>query len=519
MARAAELVAARRAGRPRRRLQHHPDRRRRLQARALARRRPVRARSRRGLRAAARSRAGPTRCASSTRTSASSPSGIISATPSPATPASASTICCSTRPRPSGSRRAGVDRATPRPAEGQRPRAGVDRARRWRQAPLEPMEALLAEELPDGPGWQYEPKWDGFRCLAVTRRRRGRPCGRSRASRSAAISPKSSAMLGRLKADRFILDGELVIVAGGRVRSTRCSCASTRPKSRVRKLAAATPALFMAFDCLAPAASCLPAQPLAKRRAALEQLLAQRRVDVLLLSPATADRQTRARLARAQRRRARRGHRQAARPALPAGRAGDGQGQAAPHRRLRRRRLPLRARKGKQVGSLLLGLYDDAGLLDHVGFTSSIAAKDRPGLDRASWRRLVGAPGFTGNAPGGPSRWSTERTAEWQPLEPKLVVEVLYDQVTGEPFPPRHQACSAAAPTRRPASARWSSLRHPLTPAQLTQLMNITDSRIRMHSILWRQQGMKDRPARHLPSRSTKAQPSRFLYEICVRQA
>jgi ATP-dependent DNA ligase len=87
----------------------------------------------------------------------------------------------------------------------------------------------------------------------------------------------------------------------------------------------------------------------------------------------------------------------------------------------------------REVGSLLLGLYDDAGKLDHVGFTSTIANGDRAALTR-KLEALRRPPGFTGNAPGAPSRWSTERSAAWEPLRPELVVEVRFDQVTGRRF-------------------------------------------------------------------------------------
>jgi ATP-dependent DNA ligase len=90
------------------------------------------------------------------------------------------------------------------------------------------------------------------------------------------------------------------------------------------------------------------------------------------------------------------------------------------------------ASKKKEVGSLLLGLYED-GLLHHVGFTSSMAAASRPELTR-KLEALIEPPGFTGHAPGGPSRWSTNRSAEWQPLRPELVVEVEYDHFTGARF-------------------------------------------------------------------------------------
>jgi ATP-dependent DNA ligase len=85
------------------------------------------------------------------------------------------------------------------------------------------------------------------------------------------------------------------------------------------------------------------------------------------------------------------------------------------------------------VGSLLLGLYDDNGLLHHVGFTSAIRSQEKPALTE-KLEKLIAPPGFTGNAPGGPSRWSTKRSAEWQPLRPKLVVEVSYDHFSGDRF-------------------------------------------------------------------------------------
>ena len=93
-----------------------------------------------------------------------------------------------------------------------------------------------------------------------------------------------------------------------------------------------------------------------------------------------------------------------------------------------------RYNEGKPVvGSLLLGLYDDDGTLNHVGFTSSIAREDKPALTK-KLEKLIGPPGFTGNAPGGASRWSTARSAEWQPLRPKLVIEVSYDHFSGDRF-------------------------------------------------------------------------------------
>jgi len=89
--------------------------------------------------------------------------------------------------------------------------------------------------------------------------------------------------------------------------------------------------------------------------------------------------------------------------------------------------------KAPLVGSLLLGLYDREGKLDHVGFTSSIQEKERKALTK-KLKEIIKPPGFTGRSPGGPSRWSTKRSAEWQPLAPKLVVEVQFDHFTGGRF-------------------------------------------------------------------------------------
>jgi ATP-dependent DNA ligase len=116
---------------------------------------------------------------------------------------------------------------------------------------------------------------------------------------------------------------------------------------------------------------------------------------------------------------------------------------------------------GGRVGSLLLGLYDSGGLLHHVGFTSGIADSDKAAFT-ARLEALVGAPGFTGDAPGGPSRWSTERSADWQPLRPELVVEVRYDQVTGGRF--RHGTRLLRwRPDKAPAQCTFDQLARPET--------------------------------------------------------
>jgi ATP-dependent DNA ligase len=332
---------------------------------------------------------------------------------------------------------------------------------------IAPMEALLAEQLPDGPGWQYEPKWDGFRCIAVRDgaevelwSKSGKPLGR--------YFPEVAEMIARLNASRLVLDGELLIATGGAIAFDALQLRLHPAASRVAKLAAETPAMLMAFDCLAAGRTMLANRPLSERRAELEQLLGRESEPMLLLSPATPDRgealgwlkRTGAALDGVIAKRVDQAYQPGERAMI----------------KVKQRRTAdcvvggfRYGRNDKLVASLLLGLYDDAGLLHHVGFTSSIAAKDRPGWTK-ELTRLIAPPGFTGNAPGGPSRWSTDRTSEWQPLEPKIVVEVLYDQVTSGRF--RHGTrLLRRRPDKAPKQCTCQQLAHPLTPAKLKQLI------------------------------------------------
>jgi ATP-dependent DNA ligase len=119
----------------------------------------------------------------------------------------------------------------------------------------------------------------------------------------------------------------------------------------------------------------------------------------------------------------------------------------------------------RQVGSLLLGLYNDEGKLDHVGFTSSIANADRKALTK-KLEQLIGPPGFSGNAPGAPSRWSTERSTQWEPLKPKLIAEVQYDHVTGDRF--RHGTRFLRwRPDKKPAQCTFEQLKPPGRPRKV----------------------------------------------------
>jgi ATP-dependent DNA ligase len=301
--------------------------------------------------------------------------------------------------------------------------------------PFPPMEALSVDEVPTGPDWQYEPKWDGFRCLIFRdgakvelQSKSGRPLTR--------YFPEIVAAAKALRAKAFVLDGEIV-VPKGKAFSFDALLQRIHPAaSRIARLAEETPALVIAFDLFADArGKSLVALPLRERRPLLEEFAAAhlRGHDRFRLSPAT----TKLTEARGWLKRvgATLDGIIAKRRDLPYS-SGDRSGM----QKIKNYRSAdcvvggFRYNEGKKVvGSLLLGLYDEQGLLNHVGFTSSIKASDKPALTK-KLEKLVAPPGFTGDKPGGPSRWSTGRSAEWQPLKPKLVVEVCYDHFSGGRF-------------------------------------------------------------------------------------
>ena len=298
-----------------------------------------------------------------------------------------------------------------------------------------PMEALLVDELPVGGEWQYEPKWDGFRCLAYrdgakvdVMSKAGKPLTR--------YFPELVEMLRAVRAKRFVLDGEIVVPKEGELSFDELLLRIHPAASRIKLLSTESPASLIVFDLLVDAkGKSLVALPLDDRRASLEAFVANEVPSSLRirLSPATTKMATVKRWFRS---------------------VGGGlDGVIAKQRDLpyqsgtrdgMRKMKSMRtaecvvggfryASKGKVVGSLLLGLYDDGGLLHHVGFTSNIPNGEKPAIT-TRLEALVKPPGFTGQAPGGPSRWSTARSAEWQPLAPKLVVEVQYDHFSGGRF-------------------------------------------------------------------------------------
>jgi ATP-dependent DNA ligase len=303
-------------------------------------------------------------------------------------------------------------------------------------AEVAPMEATSVEEIPVGEGWQYEPKWDGFRCIAVRdgdevalRSKAGQPLAR--------YFPDVVAAVRRVKATRFVLDGEIVVPTADREGlSFDALLQRIHPaESRVKKLAVETPAWLVVFDLIAEGAKSLLELPLRERRPRLDAFAAKRFPPdgAVRLSPATTElKQAKSWFGRV-------------------GASLDGiiakkldapyaAGSREAMVKIKARRTAdcvvggfRYAEKQRLVGSLLLGLYDDAGLLHHVGFCSGLKATERPALTK-KLEALRGGPSFTGKAPGGPSRWSTKRSSEWASLKPELVVEVQFDHVSGGRF-------------------------------------------------------------------------------------
>jgi ATP-dependent DNA ligase len=292
------------------------------------------------------------------------------------------------------------------------------------------MEARSVRRLPDEAGWWFEPKWDGFRCLAfrladvvILQAKSGKPLTR--------YFPEVVAQLAALPATSFAIDGELLIAQGDAFSFEALQMRLHPAQSRILRLAHETPATFALFDMLqTPDGTDLRQRSLSERHAALVAFHQQHGGPRLSLTPGTKDRAT-------------------AQAWLDEGKL---EGIVAkrldgPYSEGARAMLKVKRQRtadcvvggfrygkdSKLVGSLLLGLYNDQGLLDHVGFTSGLAAVDKPDLTRRL-EALAGGHGFTGDAPGGPSRWSDERSSQWTPLRPELVVEVSFDHVSGGRF-------------------------------------------------------------------------------------
>ncbi len=316
-----------------------------------------------------------------------------------------------------------------------------------------PMEANTVSAIPKGDEWQYEPKWDGFRCLAfrdgaeiVMMSKSGQHLDR--------YFPEVVAELKALPAKKFVMDGELVLLQGRHSDFDALLQRIHPAESRIKKLSKKTPVTYIVFDLLVDAAGRdLTHQPLADRRKALDQFAAKNPIH---LSPFTCDfsiaknwfQEMAGELDGIVAKRTDTAYRPDERDAM------------VKIKNLRTADCVVGgfryATKGKVVGSLLLGLYDDEGKLNHVGFTSGIKSSEKAELTR-KLEKLIHPPGFTGRAPGGPSRWSTRRSDEWQPLKPELVIEVQYDHFSGERF--RHGTRLLRwRPDKKPESCKLSQV-------------------------------------------------------------
>jgi len=324
--------------------------------------------------------------------------------------------------------------------------------------PYPPADARSVAEIPQGDGWLYEPKWDGFRCLAfrqgnnvILQSKAGQPLTR--------YFPELVAALKELPEQSFVLDGEIVIFSGKRLSFDELLLRIHPAESRIRKLSSETPATLLAFDLLVDDGQSLVSLPFAERRERLEAFFRDLSEEgTIRLSPASAS------LAQAQKWMQHPGAMGldgvVAKRLNEPYRSGERTGMVK-IKRIRTADCVVGgfryASKGRAIGSLLLGLYNSEGLLDHVGFTSSFSRQERSKL-KPVIEKQMGGSGFSGKAPGGPSRWSTERSAEWEALKPRLVCEVQYDHFSGGRF--RHGTKFLRwRPEKRPEQCTFEQLK------------------------------------------------------------
>lgn len=303
--------------------------------------------------------------------------------------------------------------------------------------PIEPMEAKSVAKIPRGEEWLYEPKWDGFRCIAfrdgnevAMQSKSGQPLER--------YFPEVVDALKALRAKSFVLDGEIFIERDGGLDFDALLQRIHPAASRIKRLSLETPAHYAVFDMLSDGAQEYAQDHLGQRRRALEAFAAKffQAHGTIALSPATRD--------------------------FAAAEAWFNGGMAA-FDGVIAKRLDMAyafgerdavvkikraytadcvvggfryAKDGKTIASLLLGLYDDEGLLHLVGFVGSMSAAERARA-KQKLEPIVGEPGFTGARPGGVSRWGSRET-QWHPVKPEIVVEIQFDHVTARRF--RHGA-------------------------------------------------------------------------------
>ncbi|GAC1432890.1 MAG: ATP-dependent DNA ligase [Thermoanaerobaculia bacterium] len=295
------------------------------------------------------------------------------------------------------------------------------------QPPYPPMEAKRVDKIPAGDGWQFEPKWDGFRAIVyrdgdslAIQSKAGQPLTR--------YFPELVAAFLTLKPKEFILDGEIVVPVAGHLSFDDLLQRIHPAESRIRKLAEATPANYFSFDILFAKGKVLSGLPIEERRGKLETFFASAGEHELLhLSPATTDRAIGTEWFNK--------FGSVGLDGVMAKRLGEPYHSGDREGMVKVKHLKtadcvvggFRYGEGtKVVGSLLLGLYDDEKRLVYIGHTSSIKKDDRTDLTK-QLQSLHGRNAFEVRVPGGPSRWATEKSGEWEPVKPELVCEVEYD--------------------------------------------------------------------------------------------
>jgi ATP-dependent DNA ligase len=337
--------------------------------------------------------------------------------------------------------------------------------------PILPMLAKRVDKVPPQGNWIYEPKWDGFRVLVFRDRDEILIQSRDEKSLNRYFPEMIEPLLKQLPA-RCLLDGELVISRDGRLDFDALQLRIHPAASRVKLLASETPASCVFFDLLCKGDRDLRSEPFRKRRAALESLLKSAKPPIHI-TPATADRKL----------------------ALDWFKRFEGAGLDGvvakpvdlPYQSDKRIMLKIKHERdcdcvvagfrwyrealGKEVGSLLLGLYDDAKALQHVGVCASFSAETRRTLldflkpyrknalrnhPWKSWESPEKADGEH-RMPGGKSRWSQDKDLSWEPLRPELVAEVAYEHMQSGRF--RHMAHFRRWRTdRKPASCTFAQL-------------------------------------------------------------
>ena len=323
-----------------------------------------------------------------------------------------------------------------------------------KNVPFPPMEAELVRELPDDSGWQYEPKWDGFR--GVLENDGGELALWSRNARPLLRYFPELRPLGDKLPPHSALDGEIVIERGGRLDFDAMQMRLHPAESRVRKLSAEIPAQFIVFDVLLWKGEPVHRQPLEKRRAALEKL-------PFTISPATRDLKTATRWLDRFEAAGLDGviGKRLGLPYLPGSR--DGVVKVKTHKTADCVVVGVRWKaKPTKLATLLLGLYREDGGLDYVGSAAVAASKHDEILGRVQ-PLLKGAPdrGFSE-----PNRWGSGELAE-SALKPKLVVEVRYDKVERHRF--RHGTkLIRFRDDKNPEQCTWREVRPPLRGKDLT---------------------------------------------------